>query len=229
MPERRPMLLATTNPAKIERLRWTLDGFGLHFRTLRDLPDYVPPEETGLSFEENAVLKAVEASGAFDGLAAATDGGALIPALGDTWNALLTARAAGPGASDLDRLRSLLDLLAPFKGSDRTAVWREALALADRGTLVAAWEVEGPPGLLAESFDPAKMRPGFWLDTIWFYPEVGKLHPDLSDEERDRLRGTWAMLKARVQAFLHKHLTLLDPVPTTSADPRRRTRWEFSR
>src|SRR4051812_26072590 len=112
MSERRPILLATTNPAKIERISWTLDGFDLTFLTLRDLPGYQPPEETGVSFEENAVLKAVEASGEFGGLAAATDGGAIIPALGDDWNALLTARAAGPGATDLDRLEHLLALMA---------------------------------------------------------------------------------------------------------------------
>src|SRR5262249_40776812 len=154
------------------------DGLGLRLPNLRDLPDYQPPEETGLSFEENAVLKAVEASGAFGGLSAATDGGASIPALGGGWNAPLTARAAGPGASDLERLRHLLSLMAPYQGQDRRVIWREALALADRGALVAAWEVEGPPALLAEHFDPAKVHPGFWLDTVWYYPEAGKLHPD---------------------------------------------------
>lgn len=229
MVERRPVLLATTNPAKIERLQWVLDGFGLEFRTLRDLPGFQPPDETGLSFEENAVLKAVEASGVFGGLAAASDGGAIIPVLGEDWNALLTARAAGPEADDLQRLRHLLELMAPHRGEQRRVIWREAVALADRGALVAAWEVEGPPGLLAESFDPAKLRPGFWLDTIWYYPEAGKLHPDLSDEERDRLRGTWAMLKERVQGFLEQHQALLEPLPDVPPDPRLRTRREYSR
>lgn len=229
MVDHRPMILATTNPAKIERLQWMLHGFDLEFRMLADLPGYQPPDETGQSFEENAVLKAVEASGAFGGLAVASDGGAIIPALGEDWNALLTARAAGSGADDVQRLNHLLELMTPHRGEQRRVIWREAVALADRGALVAAWEVEGPPGLLAEEFDPAKLRPGFWLDTIWYYPEVGKLHPDLSDDERNRLRTTWAMLKERAQGFVNEHLDLLDPVPYVPPDPKLRARWEFSR
>src|SRR5215213_1438041 len=96
------LVLATTNPGKADRLRWVFEGLGFQPRSL-DRSNGPAPEENGQTFQENAELKAKFWSNKLGAIAAASDGGLLIPALGRRWDALRTARAAGPGATDLER------------------------------------------------------------------------------------------------------------------------------
>jgi len=202
-----PILLATTNPAKAERLAWLLEGLplapvslaeaGLHGQSL--------PENQG-SFAEIAAAKATYWSQVFGGLAIASDGGAQIPALGDRWQAERTARFAREAASDEQRVQALLALLQPFRGAQRTAYFTEAVALAQRGHLLQVWTAQGEPGLLAEDYSAEQLVPGFWLETLWYYPSFGKRACELSPAERAQLSTTWARLRAPVQAFLREWL-----------------------
>ncbi|MBI4496476.1 MAG: hypothetical protein HY689_01050 [Chloroflexi bacterium] len=206
MPAPRTILLATTNPAKIERLRWALDGSGLVPLTTHDVPPFAPVAETGASYEENAILKAVAASAACAGLAVATDGGITIPALGAAWNGLFTGRAAGPGATDTDRVRHLLSVMAGRRGEERRVSWTEALALADRGQVLASWSATGNEGYLAESFTPDQVVPGFWVATLWYYPQLGRRYCELTEAEQVCLDTPWTVLRERVQEYLRGYL-----------------------
>src|SRR5690348_17119706 len=90
------LVLATSNAAKRERLRWVVEGLGFQIVTPDDLSG-AEVEETGASFAENAAAKARAWSRAAGGVAAlATDGGLRIPALGAAWDMLRTRRNAGP-------------------------------------------------------------------------------------------------------------------------------------
>lgn len=197
----RPILLGTRNPAKQARLRWLLDGLGFTDLTPDDLPPAPEPEETGASFAANAALKARYWSRLAGGLAIASDGGVAVPALGERWQALRTRRASGaaPG-DDLARIDHLLDLLRPFRGAERRVIWHEAVALADQGALLAVWEVDGQLGEIAESYDPARVNPGFWIESVWRYPELGKVHAELTPEELARVQTWWDRLRAQVRA-----------------------------
>lgn len=205
MPEPRSLLLATTNAAKVERLRWALEGLGLSSLTLRDVPELPTIEETGATYEENAALKAVAASAAWGGLTVATDGGVTIPALGHQWDGLFTARAAGPDADDEARVRHLLQVMAGRKGEERRIYWTEALALADRGRLLANWSVAGnDQGYLAEDFRPEQVVQGFWVTTIWFYPHLGRRYFELTEDERVRLDTPWTGLRERLHEYFRE-------------------------
>ena len=56
--DRPVLLLATTNPGKLREIRDLLDGVPFEVRSLEGLPDIAAPEETGETFEANALLKA---------------------------------------------------------------------------------------------------------------------------------------------------------------------------
>ena len=103
------LILATTNPHKITKLRHI---FAQYFSDIEPQGKQIDIEENGKTFRENAEKKAVEVSKIYHCHAVATDGGVLIPALGDDWNGLLTKRFVGRSdATDFDRIEALLELM----------------------------------------------------------------------------------------------------------------------
>jgi hypothetical protein len=194
------VLIATTNKAKAERIRWVLDGLGWTFRSLEP-GDAAPPEETGLDFQANAELKARYWSEQLGGLAAASDGGLVIPALGAGWDPLRTARAAGPNADDRERANHLLELTRELRGDQRTVYWREGLALARSGVLLASWDSQGTHALLDEAFDPAELRPGFWAASLCRVPETGFTLAQLGNGQLPEHDPTWSGLRDAVRAW----------------------------
>ncbi len=138
------LILATTNPHKITKLRQI---FAHYFSDIAPQDKGIDVEENGKTFRENAEKKAIEVSKIYHCHAVATDGGVLIPALGDNWNGLLTKRFVGRSdATDFDRIEALLELMKNKKGSDRAIVWNEAIALATDGELLFSTQVEGDRG-----------------------------------------------------------------------------------
>ena len=84
-------------------------------------------------------------------LVIASDGGLVIPALGDNWESRYTHRFAGPAADDRERARRLLEVMGPLRGDERSASWVEAVALADRGEVLASWSLTGATGYIVEA------------------------------------------------------------------------------
>ncbi len=200
MDAERTVWLATTNPAKADRLAWLVAGLPLRPRRLSEAPPIEPPPETGASYAANATLKAEYYSSRLPGLVLTSDGGAEIPILGDRWQGLYTGRAAG-AVDDEAKLAYLLELLAPYSGADRRAYWNESVALGEAGRVQALWTAASLPGLLATGYDPAKLQRGFWLANLWIYPELGKTHAELSPEEVNEVAGHWASLREQVRAY----------------------------
>lgn len=197
------LLLATTNPAKLARLRAMAEGFDLELLTLADVSASPRQEERGESHRAIAEAKARAWSGACGGLALATDGGLDIPALGARWEGVLTRRAAGSSATDAERAAYLLELTRELRGEARRVVWREAVALADRGRLLGAWEVEsGEPMRLAESYEPVGVPDGFYVPGLLEFPRLGRRYSQLTVEERELALDHWAKLRQAVRAEL---------------------------
>lgn len=127
------LTLATRNAHKAREFAQILgpDFVVLDLAGNRDLPLI---EETGHTFEENAILKAIAASAAVDGWVMADDSGLEVAALGGA-PGVRSARYAGDGASDSDNVAKLLAALATVDGESRAARFRCALALAEEGKL----------------------------------------------------------------------------------------------
>jgi len=134
----------------------------------------------------------------------ATDGGLLIPALGAAWDPTRTRRSAGAGAGNAERARALLALTRHLRGEGRRIGWREALAVARDGSLLASWEVEAPPGfLVAEGEAPVPAGDDFWVPALWHCPEFGgRRWAELSAAEAAARDDHWRQLGRALRTHL---------------------------
>ena len=204
-PGQTPILLATGNPAKQQMLRWLVEGLALTPTTPEELGLDAPPNEEGDTHQAIARHKAQQYSLAGSTLAIASDGGLVLPALGDRWESLYTHRFAGPAADDAERVRRLLELMEPYQGADREASWLEGLAIARRGKVLASWELRGGTGVIAEMPGDATNTPGFWAFSVWYFPQFGKTYSQLSTGERDSLDDHWGRLRQLIHRYFNAY------------------------
>lgn len=195
------ILIATANPAKQQRIRWLLRGSGLATTLPNAALSWPRVPEDEPSHAANARAKAVAWSRAANGLAIASDGGLVIPALGDRWDARRTRRFAGPNASDGNRTQALLRLMNSLHGEERAAWWSECVCLANRGRILHTWSADSPRGAIATSFDPAKAITGFWAFSLWVVPPYRRPYAELSPRQRARIDDHWARLRAQVRNY----------------------------
>ena len=160
------------------------------------------PDEDGDTHLAVARDKAKQWSRSGSTLAIASDGGLVIPALGEGWESLYTHRFAGTDADDHERAKRLLELMQPYQGADREASWIEALAIADRGRVLASWELRGATGVIAESTADDMDAQGFWAFSLWYIPKFGKRYSDLNAPELESLDDHWTRLRFMVRRYL---------------------------
>jgi XTP/dITP diphosphohydrolase len=118
-------VLASNNSGKLREFAPLFESMGLEVVAQRDfaVPD---AEETGLSFIENAILKARHAAHATDRPAIADDSGLVVPALGGA-PGLYSARYSGGG--DTDNNAKLLSEMSHLRGEDRAAFYVAIIAV----------------------------------------------------------------------------------------------------
>ena len=174
------LLLATNNPGKIRELTSLLQGTPFVVATPESEGLSLEVEETGSTFEENAILKA-EAFARASGLCAmADDSGLEVDALGGE-PGVYSARYAGPDATDEDLVRYLLGKLEDIEWKKRSARFRSVVALAHPDGEVQLFEGYCE-GIVA--FEPHGAR-GFGYDPIFYLPTLGKHMAELEMEEKN--------------------------------------------
>lgn len=179
------MVLATRNAGKVAELAGPLKAFGIELVGLDAFPDFPEVEETGSTFEENALLKA-RATAAFTGLAAiADDSGLAVDALNGA-PGVHSARYSDdmpdlPAQSRDERnCLKLLAALSSVRLADRGARFHCVMAVAtpDNRTLVAHGEWEG------RILSQPRGSNGFGYDPLFFDPELGRSAAELPKEEK---------------------------------------------
>lgn len=124
------LVIASTNIHKVRELRTMLKPLAqFDVLSLSDFPNYVPPEETGKTFEENAILKAEHAAKILNTWVIADDSGLVVPTLSGA-PGVLSARYAGSDATDLENRKKLLEAMQHLMEEDRQAFFECAIALA---------------------------------------------------------------------------------------------------
>ena len=207
------VLVATRNPAKVATLARLLPGW-----EVSEAPGNVSLDssEDGRTFAANAIEKVELVSAQMPGeIVVATDGGLLVPALGDVWDPLRTHRFAGAWVSAADRARSLIRLAGYLRGPDREIGWQEALAVAVDGRHRASWVAESPPGELATTLHESLLgaADGFWVPAIWRCPEcAGKRLADLTGDERATRFDHWMQLGSALSGWLHEYARDANPM-----------------
>jgi XTP/dITP diphosphohydrolase len=195
------IVLATSNAGKLREFRELLEPLGFQLAPLSDFTK-VNADETGLSFVDNAILKARHASQAANLPAIADDSGIEVDVLKGA-PGIYSARYAGIGASDDANLRKLLDAVRHVPSNERTARYQCALAYlrwpSDPSPLIcqASWEgrlICAPRGV-----------GGFGYDPIFELTGLGKTAAELSADEKNRishrgkaLRDLVAQLRTRL-------------------------------
>lgn len=185
------LLVATTNAGKIREIRALLDGLPVALVGLDDVPPVEPPEETGVTFAENARLKALSYAAATGLPAVAEDSGLEVDAL-DGAPGVNSARYGGEDATYPDRFRLIYDGLRGAGVETSPARFVCALALADGPAIVL--EARGVvEGRIAP--EPSGSG-GFGYDPIFFYPPYGCTLADVPASRK-------SAVSHRGQAFRH--------------------------
>jgi XTP/dITP diphosphohydrolase len=199
-PTPRRLLIATTNPHKIQEFREILVGLPYELVSPCDLALSLEIEETGQTFAENAILKATAWADASGLLALADDSGLEIDALGGE-PGIYSARWAGEDISYPERFRLLLARLADVSAERRTARYRAAIAVAEPMPGGLCGVVEGTlEGQIA--FAPAG-NGGFGYDPIFYVPDQHRTVGQMSAEEKHRISHR-ARAAAAARALLQR-------------------------
>ncbi len=159
-------VLASSNPDKAAEIAAILAASGLADLHLRCVPVGWHCEETGITIEENAILKARKACLDTGLPALGDDTGLFVEGLGGG-PGVYTSRYAGPACSYEDNVRKLLKALMWETGNARRAEFRTAAAFAHpSGTILSATGVlagiitEQPRGNGGFGYDPVFLLPG---------------------------------------------------------------------
>jgi len=190
------LLLATRNSHKTREFAEIL-GAGFAVRDLADSAELPLVKETGLTFEANAVLKAVEASRYFQGLVVADDSGLEVDAL-DGAPGIYSARYAGEHATSASNVARLLGELAECDPGLRSARFHCSLALAQAGTLLETFDgvIEGT------IVDAPRGRGGFGYDPVFQPLGYDQTFGELSSAEKNRISHRAQAIRALRSALL---------------------------
>ena len=177
------LVLASGNQGKLAEFKALFAKLAIEVLPLSDF-GVESPEETGLSFIENAILKARHASKATGLPALADDSGLAIDALNGA-PGIYSARYAGVGVTDADNIDKALKSLAGVPEAQRGARFHCVLALMQHA--------EDPMPLIAHGAWSGRILSarvgdgGFGYDPVFYVPEKDCAAAQLSKEEKNAI------------------------------------------
>lgn len=194
------LIIATQNKGKAKEFESLFAPLGYKVLTLHDIENAQDVEETGVTFEENAVLKAESLCGEFNTMVIADDSGLIIDAL-DGRPGVYSARYAGEAKSDEANMDKVLRELEGVPEDKRTARFYCALAVALPGqnTKTFSGTLEGRI-LTARQGDN-----GFGYDPIFYVPSLEKTLAQMKSEEKNAISHRANALK-KLKEELHQLL-----------------------
>jgi XTP/dITP diphosphohydrolase len=186
------LVIASSNPGKLGEFRELLDDAGYAFVTQGEL-GVADIEETGLSFVENALLKARNAARATGLPALADDSGLCVDALGGA-PGLYSARYAGEPSDARANIAKLLDAMRDVPRARRTAHFVAVIVLLRHA--------DDPQPLIAEGrwsgliLDAPRGDGGFGYDPVFLDPENNLSAAEFEPAVKNRLSHRGRALEA---------------------------------
>ena len=193
---------ATGNPGKLREFRLAAGLAAVEIELLPGFKQIAPCVEDGLTFEENAALKARHYGRYANGLLFADDSGLEVDALGGApgvYSARFSLQeppVAGPPLP-VDEANNRL-LLEKLRGVEtRGARFVCAIALAEAGRILGVWRgtVEGV------ILDEPRGSSGFGYDPLFYCPQVGSTFGQASEEQKFAVSHRGQALRAMVRAL----------------------------
>ncbi|MFL6451270.1 MAG: RdgB/HAM1 family non-canonical purine NTP pyrophosphatase [Bryobacteraceae bacterium] len=169
--------LCSSNRGKLKELSLAAEGTGLDVQPLPGLKEIAPPEETGSTFEENALQKALYYSQFTSEMVIADDSGLEVDALGGA-PGVLSARFAGSDADDAENNALLLELMRNEERRRCRFVCVVVGARAGERLFTARGQTEGT--ILREP----QGENGFGYDPLFFYPPLTRSFAELTPAEK---------------------------------------------
>lgn len=196
------IVLASSNPGKVREINQMLAG--LHLSVVPQSDFKVPDaDETGLTFVENALLKARNATRLTSLPALADDSGLEVDYLSGA-PGIYSARFAGKGAGDKQNLIKLLADLEGIPETERTARFQCLMVYLrhefDPTPVICQGTWEG-----RILFEPRGTN-GFGYDPVFLVPTHDCSSAELSPEVKNKLSHRGQALRAMVASLGHTHL-----------------------
>lgn len=187
----REIVLASNNAGKVKEINALLAGTHFHVMPQSEF-NVEEAEETGLTFVENALIKARNAASHTNLPAIADDSGIEVPALNGA-PGIYSARYAGVGASDEDNLNKLIEDIKPLNKEDRAARFV--------CVMVFLKHAEDPTPIIAQGIwngiviTEPRGENGFGYDPMFYVPTHDCVSAELSPEIKNQLSHRGQALK----------------------------------
>ena len=174
------LFLASSNPGKLREYLELARGSGVAIELLPRFGEFPFFEESAPTFAENSAGKALHYCRFTDEAVLADDSGLVVPALGGA-PGVFSARYAGPGASDADRVRKLLREMRDKTGAERRARFVCVTAVAQAGRAIAVVS-DLAHGVITEE---PRGTGGFGYDPIFLFEELGRTYAELTAKQKN--------------------------------------------
>lgn len=183
------IVAATNNVNKVREIKKIFESLGFEVVSQHEAGIDVDVEETGRTFERNALLKARAVAMLCDDCVMADDSGLCVEAL-DGRPGVYSARYAGEGASDAQKIEKLLGEMKDEKNRRAKFVTSMAFIFPDGREIVTKGEVNG------RIIDKPEGENGFGYDPVFYCPELGKTFAQADDDEKNSVSHRGRALKA---------------------------------
>lgn len=180
--EEKTIVIATRNPGKAKEFAALFAKEGYQIKTLLDYPDLPDVEETRMTFEENARLKAETIAQLLQQPVLADDSGLVVDAL-NGMPGIFSARFAGERKSDAANNAKLLHELTNVPDEQRTAHFHCTLVFAapQKESLVVEADWDGRIARIPQGDN------GFGYDPLFIVPGYDKTSAELTSEEKNKI------------------------------------------
>ncbi len=195
------LIAGTTNQHKIHEIRQILNLNGLTISSLSDFENFPDVNENGLTFQENAAIKARAYFEYFRKPVFADDSGLVVPALNGE-PGIYSARYSGPEASYKSNNQLLIKKIRQIAEKDRNAQFVCTICYRDKNS--EFFFTGTTDGIILDKLTGEKR---FGYDPLFYIPDLHKTFAQLNTDEKNRISHRGNAI-GRLKEFLIKNMNL---------------------
>ncbi len=190
------ILLATKNPGKVREFQKYFSELNIKILKLDDVLGRIEePEESGKTFEENAIIKVLYYSEKTELPVISEDSGLVIPSLGG-FPGIYSSRI---GKDDGERISKILEKLKGKDKPERKACFVSVIALAQSGKLIKTFKGK-VCGYISEK---PQGNNGFGYDPVFYYSKIRKTFAQIPSEVKNKFSHRGRAIK-KLLKYLEK-------------------------